>query len=174
MLTTQLQTQVNFEAHIGMISKILGPEGLFDGRGADAFMRAASKFTPERGVKFPTFLYHNLVLQKKIETGKAMKRPNPEQFIPVEDAGEWLAGGDQPHQVVEFLDSLSHLSDDAKVLVKMVLGSRKKTKRTKWPTEVTATRMELRAELKQYCLADLSWTSTRYYAAFKEIKEMLK
>lgn len=172
-----MQTQTtHYQDHSGLIVNAIGREDFLSGEGAFPFLRAVKTYQPERG-KFSTHLYTTLQNDKRVRIGKekAQKRKATE-VIPLDDCLS-LSGGVNPEREVEFWDTLSKLSPDAKVAIRYILQNAMaeppKRKRTKWPTPVTCGATELRADLQRH-LREEGWSFPRIWKMIKEIKGALR
>ncbi len=164
----------SYEDHLGMITRVLGRENARNGEGVLPFIKACHSYKSENGV-FSTWLWHNLLLHKK----SLYSKTNEIKTIPLTECMDTPSHMDTA-QIVEsrqwLKKQVEKLSEDGRELVKCVLESQKpsKRKRTKYPTSNTASGTKIRMELKAHCRKTLEWSWPRYWAAVKEIKEMLK
>ena len=165
-----------YTEHLGMISKVLGWQAMDEGEGAEAYIKACRSYVPTKGT-FSTWLWHNLVLRRLQLNSNKGKHNN---HVSLDDVLGAVLFPDTA-LIVERKDSfqtgLRSLNEDAMTIVRCLLeehvGEIKRI-RTKFPKSITATRRQIRKEIKEYCRHTLEWSWPRYWKAVHEIEEMLK
>ena len=158
-----------YEDYEAMIIKALGYELAQEENSVLLFMKSLETWNPEIGT-FSTWFWQNL---RYFKLGHHNSKRND---APLDEALE-VCTPLCPCKIIEFRDSLSTLSADALTIVKCLYETcspGKKSKRTKWAHEHTASRTEIRKELKQHCKYTLEWTWPRYWDAVHEIEDFLK
>lgn len=166
----------SYEDHLGLISKVLGWENTEEGEGVVPFIRACYSYEKEKG-SFSNWLWQNLILHKR--QINYTKSKNGVEIVSIESCKE-VASNINTAAIVEsrewLLKQVNKLSEDAKELVRCVLEIQQpsKRKRTKFPTSNVATKTQVRVQMKHHCREVLNWSWPRYWAAVKEVKQMLR
>ena len=158
-----------YEDYQAMIVKVLGYELAQEEGAGLVFMKSIETWEKEKGA-FSTWFWQNL---RYLKLGYYNKKRNDIPYEEAYDVGTPLC----PGKIVEFRDSLSTLSPDALTIVRCLYETcmpAKKTKRTRWANGHTASRTEIRKELKTHCKYTLNWTWPRYWEAVHEIEALLK
>lgn len=136
-----------------------------EGRAGLIFVEALGKFDPSKGCKFITF-FHLLLNRELVEWQRGFgKEYSPETST--EKVERFAGGFAPPHKIVEFKDSLKHLSDDSKSVLKLVLSC---------PEEIVdgaIGRSKLMRGNIKGIFKKKGWTEYRIWQCFSEIQDVL-